>query len=549
MSSKSQSSGGKEKSKSSGSKSKSKSSSKSPKRSEPEYAEIPPVVLKNVRSKGVSTFPDLPDYVFENFRCPRCCLVLNHFQDFINHSCWRKYYASRYHLGSTQTFACRECNCVFYSQADYTSHRCSSSKSCDLPKWLTLEEVIPITYRQHQDYYINWVRRSEREGLPHEPDYNFLCRCCKCSGKFKSKLEFLLHSCCLFTVLNPAELKRLKTCMCCKFVFINEDEYNKHVNYCNIKRAFCIDFDLKTPEIACQQFVIGRHCFDFDFHLHNQGTPGLINTNKSPITNCPVCSSEFTDLLEFLYHPCVAGRRLTPFNLELILLCCECSCLFIDVFECLEHLKSCSPVSFAFIRITAPELLKVILRRWSKEMDEHPYLPSRQDKFRCGDCEEIFREFGCFLEHSCPKRERYERLFIQPLGIMETFSCNACHLVVFSITEAIEHSRNCRQSCYPQMVQIHYTLNETVAALEPWMKCPHSLKFDVAIGARRMDDDEKKLMNSEVPAKNKYDTQKDVVRRLEIWISGTIFKRMEEKVKHRDEILAKSYERGISLNE
>nr|CDS32120.1 thymidylate kinase 251L [Hymenolepis microstoma] len=525
------------KSKSSGSKRKSKGSSKSTtKNKEIAFAEVPPVILKDVRCKLVSTSSDLPNYTFQNFRCARCSLVLNTFQSFIDHSCWRKYYSAKYHLGCTQAFACRVCEVLFYSHTDYASHRCFDDKRCDISEWWTPEEVIPISYRQHHDYYINWARKSEREIQPHEPDCNYICRCCKCSRRFKSKIEFILHSCCLFIVFSPTQLRRLKTCMCCKFVFLNEEEYGKHVIYCNPKRAFCIDFALTTAEIACQQFVTGRHCFDFDFHLHNgvgfnshDKIVDLKDGTSLSSVNCPECGFEQTDLMEFLYHPCVAGKKLSPFNLELILFCCECSYLFVDVFECIEHLKSCSPVSFAFVRINTPNLLRVALRRWSREIDEHPFIPARKEKFRCGDCEEIFRRFDCFLTHLCPRRERYEKLFVQPLGIMETYTCKACHLVLFSISEAIEHSKNCSRECYPPMVQIHYSMEEVIAALTPWTKCPQSLKFDIIIGASN-EADERRMVENTILAKNLHESEGGVAQRIEKWISRTICKRVEDRI-------------------
>ncbi|KAM3175618.1 hypothetical protein ACTXT7_008167 [Hymenolepis weldensis] len=529
------------KSKSSSSKEKSTGSNKTTtKNKETTFAEVSPTVLKDVRHKLISTSSDLPDYKFKNFRCARCSLVLCSFRSFIDHNCWRKYYSAKYHLGCTQAFACRVCEVVFYSHTDYASHRCFDHKRCDISEWWAPEEVIPISYRQHHDYYINWARRSEREIQPHEPDYNYVCRCCRCSRRFKSKIEFILHSCCLFIILTPIQLRRLKTCMCCKFVFLSEGEYSKHVIYCNPKRAFCIDFGLTTAEIACQQFVTGRHCFDFDYHLHN-GAGFNLHDNTIDFTdgislsniNCPECGFEQTDLMEFLYHPCVAGKKLTPFNLELILLCCDCSCLFVDIFECIEHLKSCSPVSFAFVRINTSDLLGVALRRWSREMDEHPFIPARQEKFRCGDCEEIYRRFDCFLTHPCPRRERYERLFVQPLGIMETYACEACHLVVFSISEAIEHSKNCNRECYPCMAQIHYTMDEVITALTPWTKCPQSLKFDIIIGASNETDERSE--ERKVLAKNLHDSEKGIAQRIERWISRTICKRAEERIMSNSE--------------
>ncbi|KAM7540021.1 hypothetical protein Aperf_G00000036717 [Anoplocephala perfoliata] len=510
------------------------------------YLEIPPVVLKNVRHKITCTSCDIPDYEFEQFRCARCHLVLNCFQSFIDHSCWQKYYSAKYHLGCTQTFACRACEVIFYSHTDYASHRCYDSKLCGISEWWTPEEVIPISYRQHQDYYINWAKRTERETCPHDPDYVYVCRCCRCSKRFKSKIEFILHSCCLFVLLKPARLRRLKTCMHCKFVFLNGREYDKHMDYCNSRKAFCIDFTLTTAEIACQQFVTGRHCFDFDYHLNHGDSFDLLSFNKtldvhgksvSSLVNnicCAECGFEQSNLLEFLYHPCIAGKKLTPVNLELILFCCECSCLFVDVFECIEHLKSCSPVSFIFIRINKPELMRVVLRRWSREMADNPYLPPRPVKFRCGECEEIYRQFNCFLIHPCPKRERYERIFIQPLGIMETYTCEICHLVVFSVSEAIEHIRSCKRGRHLQMVQIHYSMDEVIVALAPWMKCPQSLRFNIAIGVGD-EADEMKVRKNENLESNAlpidqllarfHNPQTKPSRRITDWINRTTYSR------------------------
>ena len=234
------------------------------------YLEIPPIQIKDVRCKITCTSSDIADFDFDHFRCSQCKLALDCFQSFIDHSCWRKYYTAKYHLGCTQAFGCRACELVFYSHADYAGHLCYDNRQCDMPEWWQPEEVIPISYQRHQDYYIKWARRSELESTSHEPDFYYVCRCCRCSRRFKSKSEFLLHSCCLLIALKPAFLRRLKTCMHCKFVFLNESEYTKHIDYCDPRKAFCIDFALSATEISCQQFVIGRHCFDFDHYIHNE---------------------------------------------------------------------------------------------------------------------------------------------------------------------------------------------------------------------------------------------------------------------------------------
>ncbi|CDS41054.1 thymidylate kinase 251L [Echinococcus multilocularis] len=557
MPSKSKSKGGrkiKNKERSKG-KNESSNGSKGSKVKDLNYLEIPPVVLKNVKPKITYTSYDIQDYRFNHFRCACCKLALDSFQAFIDHSCWRKYYAAKYHLGCTQAFACRVCEVVFYSHADYAAHVCFGHRSCDMKAWFEPEEVIPISYRTHQDYYINWTKRTERQFMPHEPDYHYVCRCCRCSKRFKSKIEFLLHSCCLFIVLKPANLRRLKICFHCKYVFLHENEYHKHVSYCDLKKAFCVDFVLTTAEIGCQQFVTGRHCFDFDHHLRHGvcfKTRSLDEVMNLPIKPqkptadtiavhacCAECGFEQPNLAEFLYHPCATGKRLTPMNLELILFCCECECLFVDIFECVEHLKSCSPVSFYFVRLHTPELVSIALRRWSKEMVENPYLPARQVKFRCSECEEIYRQFITFLKHHCPKRERYEQIFVQPMGVMETYTCEACHIVVFSISEAIEHSKVCKRGCYPHMIQIHYCMEEVIAALTSWMRCPQVLKFNLVIGVGD-EADELVIRENELKESHKLPVDHLLIRfkdpltkpsqRIDEWITKNIQNKSEHKI-------------------
>lgn len=513
------------------------------------YLEIPPVTLKDAKRKVTWTRCDLKDYTFEHFRCIRCQLVLDNFQAFIGHCCWRKYYEAKYHIGCTQAFACRICELIFYSHSDYAAHRCYDDKRCDMKEFWQPEDIVPITYGNHQDFYIDWTRRLERESTSHDPDYSYVCRCCNCNNKFKTKIDFLNHSCCMFALLKPARLRRLKTCMHCKYVFLNESQYTRHIRFCNAK-AFCIDFTLTATEIGCQQFVIGRHCFDFNYHLHNNAgfrrrvdrePPGAFAKPPRPLPPSPpfeACCAECgfiqPNLVEFYYHPCVAGKRITPANLELTLYCCDCQCLFPDIFDCIDHFKSCATMKFSFVRLNTPELIRVALRRWSRELSENPYLPARQVKFRCGECEEICGKFQEFLEHPCPKRERYERLFIQPLGILETYSCEACHLVVFSVSESLAHSKVCTRACRPHMFQVHYCMDEVVSALTPWMRCPQILEFNVIIGIGE-EKDERELQDLEFRQANRlpeadvirrfHDPENKPSKRVERWIINELIKK------------------------
>ncbi|VDL87007.1 unnamed protein product [Schistocephalus solidus] len=518
---KSKSPKGKEKGKSP----KSKSSGK--KKGSPISVGSQPLVVKDVKRKRVWTKYDIKDYTFKHFRCIRCHLVLNSFQNFIEHCCWRKYYAAKFHLGCTQAFACRNCELVFYSHGDYASHVCFDKKRCDELEHWEPEDVLPINYSEHHDFYIAWTRRVESEAKPHDPEYFYICRCSKCNNKFKTKIAYLTHSCVMFALLKPAHMRRFKTCMHCRYVFLNKEKYSKHIPYCNQNKEFCIDFAATATEIACQQFVLGRQCFDFDTHLHTgasfkertfgepPGNPPKPPPSLKPDPNMEVCCNECgfiqPNLLEFYYHPCVAGKLITPANLELTLCCCDCQCLFPDIEECISHFKACSTMKFSFVRLNTPELLRVALRRWSIEQAENPYLPARQVKFRCYDCNEIYTQFMQYLIHPCPRRERFERLLIQPLAVMETYTCEACHVVLFSVSESISHSTVCKAGDHPHMFQVHYNMDEVVAALTPWMRLPHLLQFDLSVGIGS-EEDELALQEAEFRAANKI-PQEDVIRR------------------------------------
>ena len=191
-------------------------------------------------------------------------------------------------------------------------------------------------------------------------------------------------------------------------------------------------------------------------------------------------------------------------------------------------------MSFIFVRLHTPELLSIALRRWSIEVAENPYLPARQVKFRCSGCEEIYRQFNAFLKHPCPKRERYERMFIQPMGVMETYTCEACHIVVFSIAEAIEHSKLCNRGCYPHMVQIHYCMDEVITALTPWMQCPQLLKFNILIGVGD-ETDELEIRKHEIKESTKFPLDSLLARfknpltrpsrRIDEWITNNLVKK------------------------
>ncbi|TGZ61855.1 hypothetical protein CRM22_007769 [Opisthorchis felineus] len=472
---------------------------KSPtKKKSPDLAVIPPVILKNVKRKLVWTGEGWPTYKFTEFRCPVCRLVLCTFPQFMAHFCWRKYYQARFHLGETQAFACRTCSQVFYSHADYAAHECNDHKLCYTRKYREVEEVLPIDYPEHFDFYIAWARRTDWESKPHEPDWQFSVRCSKCSSKFKTKIDYLLHSCFQFALLPLPAIRRLKTCIDCHYVFLNEQQYNLHLPYCREDRAFCVDFSVTLTELACQQFVLGRHCYEFDYHLHHGAAVGQRGPGEPPggpprsppplptgpqiSVNCFECGFVQPNLVEYLYHPCVAGRLIKPSNLELILFCTECHCLFICMEDCVEHCKSCSSLIFTFVRLNTPELIRLALKRWTMEVLSNPYLPARQVKFMCGCCKEIFRWFDIFLAHPCPRRERYERIFIQPMALLETYTCHACHLVVFSVSEAVSHSANCKLGQLPKMIQVHYTMDEVVIALTPWMRGPQLLEFDINVG-------------------------------------------------------------------
>ncbi|CAH8439641.1 unnamed protein product [Dicrocoelium dendriticum] len=475
---------------------------KSPER---DLKEVPPIVLRNAKRKLVWTGEGWPEYRFSEFRCPVCRLVLNSFTQFMAHFCWRKYYQARFHLGQTQAFACRTCSQVFYSHADYATHECNDHKPCYTRKYREVEEVLPIDYAEHFDFYLAWARRTEWESKSHDPDWQFKVRCSNCGGKFKTRINYLLHSCFQFALLLPASIRRLKTCIWCHYVFLNEQQYGLHLPYCREDRAFCIDFAITLTELACQQFVLGRHCFEFDYHLHHGGSvkqrlpgvpPGGPPRSPSPLpegphlsVNCFDCGFLQPNLVEYFYHPCVAGKLITPTNLELTLFCTECHCLFTSMEECVTHSKSCSALVFTFIRLNSPELIRLALKRWTSEVARNPYLPARQSKFKCGCCMEIFRVFEVFLGHPCPKAERYERIFLQPSALLETYSCHACHLVVFSVSEAVSHSANCAMGNLPKMIQIHYSLDEVVTALSPWMRAPQLLQFDINIGLGDWDEE------------------------------------------------------------
>ncbi|CAH8837405.1 unnamed protein product [Trichobilharzia szidati] len=473
---------------------------KSPnKKSSPTKAEIPPPIqIKNIKRKLVSTNDDWPIYQFVNYCCPVCKITLHSFQKFIEHSCWRKYYLARFHLGETQAFACRTCNQVFYSHADYNLHKCNNHKKCYEKMYHEVEEVLPITYTDHFNFYIAWNRRQDWESKPHEPEWQFIVRCSKCSNMFKTKLEYLLHSCFQFALLPPVLIRRLKTCIECHFVFLNENQYTTHLPYCRKDRAFCIDFSVSLTELANQQFVLGRHCYEFDYHLHHGGAfkerrpgepPGGIPLPPDPLprgpdisVNCFLCGFKQPSLVEYFYHPCVAGKLITPLSLEIMFFCNECHCLFYNFEEFTEHGKSCSSLIFTFIRLNTPELIRLALKRWTIDVMSNPYLPARQVKFLCSICKELFRWFDQFLSHPCPRRERYERLFLQPMALLETFTCQACHIVLFSISEAVSHSSECKIGKNTKMIQIHYTLDEAIIALTPWMRGPQLLQFDINIG-------------------------------------------------------------------
>ncbi|KAF8566124.1 Thymidylate kinase [Paragonimus westermani] len=462
------------------------------------YKDDQPVALKNVKRRLVWTGAGWPDYKFTEFRCPVCRLVLDAFPKFMAHSCWRKYYQARFHLGETQAFACRTCNQVFYSHADYASHECNDHKLRSTKKYREVEEVLPIDYPEHFDFYVALARRTEWESKPHEPNCQYSVRCSKCSGTFKSKIHYLLHSCFQFSLLPPAAIRRLKTCISCRYVFLNEQQYNLHLPYCLEDRAFCIDFAVSLTELACEQFVLGRHCYEYDYHIHHGAAlkqrgpgepPGEPARSPSPLPSgqslsviCFDCGFVQPNLVEYFYHPCVAGKLITPLHLELMLFCTDCHCLFTCIEDCVEHSKSCSALIFTFIRLNTPELIRLALKRWTLEVLSNPYLPARQVKFMCRCCKEIFRWFDLFLSHACPRRERYERIFLQPSALMETYSCHACHLVLFSVSEAVSHSANCPIGKQSKMIQIHYTLDEVIIALSPWMRGPQLLQFDINIG-------------------------------------------------------------------
>ncbi|KAA0192251.1 hypothetical protein FBUS_08650 [Fasciolopsis buskii] len=485
-----------------------KGSKKSPnKKNSPNVAikEIPPIILKDVKRKLVWTGEGWPDYTFKEFRCPNCRLTLCTFSQFMAHNCWRKYYQARFHLGETQAFACRTCNQTFYSHADYATHECNDHKLCFTRKHREVEEVLPISYPDHFDFYLAWARRVDWESKPHEPDWNYVVRCSKCSNKFKSRINYLLHSCFQFALLTPATIRRLKTCINCLYVFLNERQYTEHLPYCREDRAFCVDFGVTLTELACQQFVLGRHCYEFDYHLHHGGSfkiresgipPGGPPLPPSPIppgpqisVSCFVCGFLQPNLIEYFYHPCVAGKLITPAHLELMLICNDCHCLFICLEDCVEHGRSCSALVFTFVRLNTPELIRLALKRWTIEVASNPYLPARQSKFMCGCCKEIFRWFDLFLSHPCPKRERYERIFIQPSALLETYTCHACHLVLFSASEAVSHSAYCSVGDKPLMIQVHYSLDEAIIALAPWMRGPQLLQFDINVGLGNWDEE------------------------------------------------------------
>lgn len=484
-----------------------KNDKKSPKKKSPDLTirEIPVVILKNVKRKLVWTGEGWPDYKFSEFRCPTCRLVLNTFSQFMAHNCWRKYYQARFHLGETQAFACRTCSEVFYSHADYAVHECDDHKLCYTQKYREVEEVLPIDYTGHFNFYIAWGRRSDWEEKPHEPNWQYAVQCSMCGGKFKGKIYYLLHSCFQFALLSPPIIRRLKTCINCHYVFLNENQYNQHMPYCREDRAFCIDFAVTLTELACQQFVLARHCYEFDHHLHHgaafkQRAPGEppggppmpplpIAAGPALSMVCCCCGFVQPNLTEYFYHPCVVGRLITPAHLELMLFCNECHCFFTCIEDCIEHSRSCPSLVFTFVRLNTPELLRLVLKRWTIEVLSNPYLPARQVKFLCGSCKEIFRWFDLFLTHPCPKRERYERIFLQPSALLETYTCHACHLVLFSVSQAVKHSANCTNGERPKMIQIHYTLDEAVIALTPWMRGPQLIKFDINMGLGDWDEE------------------------------------------------------------
>ncbi|VEL07474.1 unnamed protein product [Protopolystoma xenopodis] len=473
----------------------------------PDLIEQLPTVLKNVRRKSTWTENDLPKCAFKEMQCPNCYLIIDNFTQFLAHCCWRKFYQARFHLAETQAFGCRTCRMVFYSHADYDTHSCNDHKLCNIKRFQQVEEVLPIDYKDHFDFYINWHRRTEWEAKSHEPEWDFQLRCIRCGNFFKRRMEYLLHSCFQFTLLKPAIVRRLKTCTYCKCVFLDQSQFSMHLEGCKPSQAECLDLRPTTFEIVCQQFVLARHCYEFDHCLAESAesdvdAKGLAKNKHAPqpaqenqketqpiIVGCTHCGFEQPNLYEFLFHPCMAGRLITPYQLELVLYCNQCHCLFLSIDDVVNHFKSCVYLVFTFVRLNTPKLVRLALTRWTLETHANPYLPARQQQFMCGACKEMFRQFRALLVHSCPRYDKYERLLIQPSALMETYVCQACHLVLFSTHQAVTHSINCVQGRFQRLWQVHYTLEEAVDALTLWMKGPQLVQLDFSLGVGDPEDE------------------------------------------------------------
>lgn len=445
---------------------KDKGSKKSPKNE----VEKPPDLPVKLR-KSFGTLNSWIEYTFSKYRCPKCYLVLDSFQQFMNHECWRPYYLSKFHIGETQAYACRTCDRVFQTHLSYSKHTCDR---------LCPEENLPISYRMHFKFFMYWDRRIKQENTYYDADWPYVCRCIKCGNKFKREILYILHTCFQYSLLKPIEVKCLKICRYCKFVFVNEPQYNQHLPYCPRQdRAFCNDFLNTTFLRTIQQFVLGRHCYDFDLHI-TQKPLEESNITKKPIpVGCETCGLIQVSILEYLYHPCVAGKLITPADLEMTLVCNKCRNMFLNYESCYKHVSHCLVEMFTFVRFNVQEL-KVALERWVTDVLMNPYLPQRPAKMKCQFCLEIFCDLTNYLRHLCPKKKRYERILLQPISLSEMYICDGCSIILFTATEAVNHSETCENK--PLMIQVHPDMTEAVTALEVWSRLPRLLQMEIYIG-------------------------------------------------------------------